>query len=343
MRYYRIALFLLVVLTIANTALAQDRKPLERDEQNQYVVSARAGLVNMVDGAATILSFRPFAMPEMLISGDELETGDMVSTGPNARAEIFLNPGCYLRLGERSEFVFLFDGLSNHNRIRLLRGSAIIEASAIDAFMVIEAAQGEFGIARTGLYRFNVAAHGKADVVVRKGRVFIGNTEIKEGKRATADGGAPVIASFNKNEADELDDWSKERARTLIATNKKLSNRGMKGNLAMGFVSNTWIYDPLCRCYTFLPYTGGFESPYGGRYSVCNPYWYTRPAPGFNNGGWSGGYGGGQSGGGGGNSSGGGGQPAPPSMSPPTISSPSQSAGSNQDAQPAASRGGRRP
>jgi FecR-like protein len=345
MRYYRISLFLLVVLTIAGVAVAQDRKPLAGDEQSQYVVSAKAGVVNVIDGAASVLRFKPFAMPEVLISGDELETGDKVSTGPNSHAEILLNPGCYLRLGARTEFVFLFDGLSNQNRISLLRGSAIIEVSAIDGFIVVEAPRRKFGIARTGLYRFNVAADGKADVAVRKGRVLIDRIEIKEGKRATADGGAPVIASFNKLEADELDDWSKDRARTLIATNKKLSNRGMKGNLAIGLASNTWIYDPFCRCYTFLPYTAGFGSPYGGRYSVCNPYWYRRPGPGFNNGGWPGGYGGGgqSGGGGGGNSSGGGGQPAPPSMPSPRISSPSPSGGSNHGAQPASSPGGRRP
>ncbi|MFY9607053.1 MAG: FecR family protein [Blastocatellia bacterium] len=344
MRYYRIAPFLLLILTSACAALAQDRKPLADNEQNQYIVSAKAGVVNTVDGAATIRRFKPFAMPGMLISGDELETGDTVSTGQNAHAEILLSPGCYLRLGENSEFLFLFDGLSNHDRIRLLRGSAIIEASAIDDFIVVEAPKGKFGIARTGLYRFNVAAGGKAEVLVRKGLVLSGRTDIKQGKRGTVDGGAPVIASFDKNEADELDDWSKERARTLIAANKKLSKHGMKGNLAMGFVSNTWIYDPLCRCYTFLPYTAGFASPYGWGYSVCNPYWYRRPGPGFNYGGGSGGgYAGGQTVGGGGNSSGGGGQPAHPSMPPPSVSSPSQSAGSNQDAQPAAGRGGRRP
>lgn len=343
MSYYRIALFLLLVAVIgASAAIAQDRQPLADDEKDQYVVSARAGLVNMIDGAATVLRFKPFAMPEVLISGDELDTGDTVSTGSGGHAEILLNPGCYLRLGERSEFVFLFDGLSTENRIRLLRGSAIIEVSAIDDFMVVEAPHGKFAIARTGLYRFNVA-DGKTDVLVRKGSVLFGGTEIKQGKRAAADGGQPVIASFNKNVGDELDDWSKERARTLIAANKKLSNRGMKGNLAIGFVSNTWIYDPFFRCYTFLPYTGGFESPYGWRYSVCNPYWYSRPVPGFNNGGWSGGYGGGQTGGGGGTSSGSGGQPAPPSMPSPTISSQPSSAGSNHDAQPAAGRGGRRP
>lgn len=345
MRYCRIALFLLVILASASAGRAQEHEPLAEIDQNQYVVSAKAGLVNIVDGAASVRRFKPFAMPEMLISGDELETGDIVSSGQNCHAEILLNPGCYLRLGEHSEFVFLFDDLSHENRIRLLRGSAIIEVSAIDNFMVVEAPQGSFSIVRTGLYRFDVAADGKADVVVRKGLVLIGRTDIKQGKRATVvDGGAPVIASFHKNEVDELDDWSKERARTLIAANKKLSKRSMKGNLAVGFVSNTWIYDPLSGFYTFLPYTGGFASPYGWGYSVCNPYWYRRPGPGFNYGGGSGGgFGGGQTGGGGGSSTGGGGQSAPPSMPSPATSSPSRSAGSNQDAQPASSRGGRRP
>lgn len=343
MRYSRISLFLLVILTNVAAGRAQDHEPIADNDQSQYVVSAKAGVVNIVEGEATVRRFKPFAMPETLISRDELETGDIVSIGQNGHAEILLNPGCYLRLGPRTEFVFLFDELSHENRIRLLRGSAIIEISAMDNFMFVEAPHRVFSIIRTGLYRFNVAADGKAEVVVRKGLIHLGRTDIKQGKRATVDGGAPVIASFHKNEGDELDDWSKQRARTLIAANKKLSKRGMKGNPAMGFVSNTWIYDPGFGCYTFLPYTAGFASPYGWGYSVCNPYWYRRSGPASNYGGGSGGgYGGGQMGGGGGSSSGVGGQPAAPSMSR-SISSPSHRAGSNHDAQPATSRGGRRP
>jgi hypothetical protein len=337
-----ISLFLLVILAAGSPTRAQDREPLAQEDENQYVVSARAGVVNLVDGEASVRKFKPFATPEMLISGDELETGDIVSTAQSARAEILLNPGCYLRLGERSEFMFLFDELSSESRIRLLRGSAVIEASAMDNLLVVEAPHGTVRIVRIGLYRFNVAADGKTDVVVRKGLVLIGRTEVKQGKQTTVDGGVPVVASFHENVGDELDVWSKERARTLIAANKTLSKRGMKGSLGMGFVSNTWIYDPFFRCYTFLPYTAGFSSPYGWGYSVCNPYWYRRGGPASNYGGGpGGGYGGGQTGGGGGSSTGGGGQPAPPSISAPTMSSPSRSSGSNEGAQPA--RGGRRP
>ena len=68
---------------------------------------------------------------------------------------------------------------------------------------------------------------------------------------------------------------------------------------------NAWIYDPFCRCYTFLPFTGGFSSPYGWAYDVVNPYWYRWGWPGYNSGYVSGGNGrGGNQGSGSGNGSG---------------------------------------
>lgn len=323
MKTTKIAIATAAILLSATSVLAQARKPISPREMSNYVVSAKAGVVNVAEGDASVTRAKPFAMPDMLISGDELLAGDTVKTGATGRAEVLLNPGCYLRLGERSEFVFLFDGFTS-NKIKLLRGSAIIEASAIDAFILVETPKAKFEIARAGLYRFNVGADAKAEVAVRKGRVFIGDTTIKEGKRAAVEGGTAAIAKLNKQDVDALDDWSKDRAKALIAANSRLSNIGMRRSLGMSFLYNAWIYDPFCRCYTFLPYTGGFASPYGWNYSVCNPYWYY--APRYNNG-WSGGGGnaggqpssGGGSGGGsgssGGGSSGGGGhhhQPPPP-------------------------------
>jgi hypothetical protein len=261
------------VLLIVSSVLAQDRKPLSPDEMNTYVVSAKAGVVNVVQGAATVTRAVPFASPEMLISGDDLRVGDTVKTGAGARAEILLNPGCYMRLGDASEFVFLFDGSSN-DRIKLSCGSAIVETSAIDNVILVETPRANFKITQVGLYRFDVAPDGKTEVAVRKGRVLVGITAIRGGGRAVVEGGRPTIAKLNRNELDDLDSWSKERARTLIATNKNLSTSAIKRSLAMGFASNSWIYDPLCGCYTFLPWTLGFDSPYGWSYSVYNPYWY---------------------------------------------------------------------
>jgi hypothetical protein len=334
MRSTRIVIGTAAILLAATSVLAQDRSPIPRAEMDKYVISAKAGVVNLVEGDANVIRARPFAMPEMLISGDELQSGDTVKTGTNGRAEILLNPGCYLRLGAQSEFVFLFDNLTI-DRLKLLRGSAVLEVSAIEGSITVETPKARFEIARDGLYRFNVGADGKAEVAVHKGRVLVGDTTIKKGKRAAVEGGTAAIAKLNKKDADALDDWSKDRAKALIALNSGLSKVGMRRTLGMSLLGNAWIYDPFCRCYTFLPYTGGFSSPYGGSYSVCNPYWYYY-TPRYNNGERSGGgssgggsYSGGGgsgsgSGSGGGGSSGGSGGHQPP---PPQTNAPVRSVG----------------
>ena len=347
MKHCRLALFFLVVLATTGAALAQARKPLPRDEQNQYVVSAKAGVVNLVDGEATVRRHKPFAMAQVLISGDELQTGDTVKTGLKAHAEILLNPGCYLRLGESSEFDFLFDDRYNHNQVRLVRGSMILETSVSEEPLTVTTPTGTLTIVKTGLYRFNVSADGKTEVAVRKGRVLVGKIAIKEGKLATLNGGLPVVASLNKNDVDDLDDWSKDRAKTLIAANGNLSKRGIRVSISQGFLQNSWIYDGFYRCYTFLPIGSGFSSPYGWGYSVYNPYWYAIPWWPHHNGGWSGGGGnaGGQPGGGGnaGGGGSGGGHPAPMPMDPPRVGPPSHGSGPDRDAPAPIHGGGRRP
>jgi len=304
---------------------------------SDYVVSAKAGVVNIVEGEASVVRARPFAVPEMLISGDELQPGDAVKTGADGRAEILLNPGCYLRVGNGSQFVFLFDGYTS-NRVKLLSGSAVIEASAIDGYIFVETPKAKFEIASAGLYRFNVEAGAKPEIVVRKGRALVGDATIKDGRQAIVEGSTPVIAKVNKREVDALDDWSKTRAKALIAANDSLSNRGMRRTAGIASLNtNAWIYDPFCRCYTFLPFTGGFSSPYGWGYSNYNPYWYRFSWPGYYSGGSNPGNGGsgnrggssgsGGSGSGGGNSGGGHHHHDPPPPPPPVFSDPGRSAG----------------
>lgn len=346
MRSNRNLITAVAILFLATSISAQNRQAIPRDEMNNYVISAKAGVVNLVEGEARISRAQPSASPEMLISGDELQNGDTVKTGANGRAEILLNPGCYLRLGGDSTFVFLFDNFTS-DKLKLLQGSAVLEASAIEGPIIVETPKANFQIARDGLYRFNVGTDGKAAVAVRKGRVSVGDTTIKEGKGAVVEGGTSVIAKLNKRDVDALDDWSKGRAKSLIAANSKLSDVGMRLTLGMAFLRNSWIYDPFCRCYTFLPFAGGFASPYGWNYPVCNPYGYYYYWRRSNSGGWAGGGGnaggnpsssvgsgsGGTSGGGrsrggagsgsgkhgGGVDSGGGGNQAPPSHPPMSI------------------------
>ena len=271
MRVTKVFLVISIILVAAGSVAAQNRKPVPPDEQSQYVVSAKAGVINVIEGDVAVK--RDKADWNKLITGDELNKGDRIRTGADGRAEILLTPGCFLRLAENTEFV-LTDPSMFGFEIELSKGSAIIEASALDGPLKIRTSEIDFSIIRVGLYRFNIKADGKAEVAVRKGRVVVANTIIKGDKKATIENGAPVIVALDKKAVDNFDTWSKGRAQTLIAANKRLSNRTMKRSLAFGFVSNMWIRDPACGCYTFLPYTGGFSSPYGWNYPVCNPYWY---------------------------------------------------------------------
>lgn len=305
---------MLLLLLAAAQATAQSRKQ-SADDTSQYVVSAKSGIISVISGDVSLRRGNDW---EPLLEGDELKAGDVVKTSAHGRAEILLNPGTYLRLGENTEFAFP-ELVSFRLKLSLLSGSAILEASAIDVAIKFTTPQQMFTIAKNGLYRFHAEANGKSEMLVYKGKVKVGNTEVKDGKKVVVDNAAPAVLAFNKKDMDEFDTWSKDRAKAILAANKQLSNRLLRSSMAYGLSSNLWVFDPWLRSYTFLPGWRGFSSPYGGGYSNCNPFWANQNPYRYgnnNNGGWgnggnngNGGYaGGGNSGGGnssGGNSGGG--------------------------------------
>ncbi|HJQ69886.1 MAG TPA: FecR family protein [Blastocatellia bacterium] len=304
MKLYRITFALTAIIILSAAAYAQDRKPLPSDEKSQYVVSARAGVVNVVEGD---VSFERGDKSDMLIAGDVVRAGDLVKTGANGRAEILLNPGSYLRLSTNSEFVFN-DTRIYRLELNLLKGSAIVEASVVVEAIKVITPQGEVPIVNGGLYRFNVDAEGGAEVVLRKGKLLTGGVVVKEGRKAMIGAGAPAITPFDKKVEDEFDLWSKERARVIVAANRKLSDRALRRSSSLSLSGNAWVFNPFTGSYTFLPGYWGIASPYGYGYSSCNPYSRWRNwGPGYTGGGTGGGgyYGGGSGSGSGSGSSGG--------------------------------------
>src|SRR5206468_13021913 len=115
-----------------------------------------------------------------------------------SQAEGLLNPGSYLRVAENSEFT-LVDNSLNNLVVRLVKGSAIIEATAgedADLRINVLANKQHFVIIRSGIYRINVQP-GSAELLVRKGRLLPGvdpREVVKGGMRVTYTAGAPVIA-----------------------------------------------------------------------------------------------------------------------------------------------------
>jgi hypothetical protein len=306
MRQTKIIFLILTILLSAIWVSADDKKKaIDKSDESLYIVSAKSGVVSIVDGDVNFK--RDKNAWEPLLEGDELKAGDVITTGNTGRAEILLNPGTYLRIDENSEFAFP-DLATFRLKLSLLKGSAILEASIIDVSIKFTTPKYMFTITRNGLYRFSADADGKSELQIRKGRVTVAGAEIKEGKKVVIENGAPAILAFDKKAEDSFDVWSKARARTIIASNKQLSKGRMKQTLAAGYTGNIWVYDPWSRSYTFLPGWGGFSSPYGFNYPNCNPYWYSNPY-GYSNGngnGWGNGDTGGRGGSTGGGSTGGG-------------------------------------
>ena len=112
-----------LALLLCAAASAQAQKG--RDAR---VVSAQAGGVNYVSGSVSV-KHKGETTWEALTTEQNLDSGDTARTAAYGRVEVLLNPGSYLRVGENSEFELADSSLDNL-RIKMLKGSAVIEAKA---------------------------------------------------------------------------------------------------------------------------------------------------------------------------------------------------------------------
>jgi hypothetical protein len=269
--------FTALVLAFPLITFAQNRE--------KFVISAKAGGVNVVTGRASMLPHGNGEWQQLTIKED-LEAGDLVKTGVDGRVEMLLNPGSYLRVGENSEFELSDNSLENLE-LRLIKGTAIVEVTGGDdqeLFIGITTPHTRMSIVRRGLYRVNVVPGDTTELIVRKGRVML------EGSHTKVNGGNKVVFSRNsfsvaklkkadKKDLEALEGWSKDRAQTLAKENSRINDRTLTA-LASSFnddwFSNSffrqrrlgfWLYSPGSSCYTFIPYYRSYGSPYGGGYS----------------------------------------------------------------------------
>ena len=277
MRFSKGAAYTLVIALVFCAAVetrAQNRE--------KFVISAKAGGVNSVIGRVTV-QHRSESQPELLTAQQDLDAGDIVDTGTTGRVEVLLNPGSYLRASERSRFV-LADNSLEHLSVGLLSGSAIVEATGADGVNMqidLETPQSHFAIVKRGIYRLNISP-GQTELLVLKGKAIVNGdmaSPVRGGHKAVLSGGSLIQAKLD-NERDEFDSWSKNRAETLAEANRHIPGRALSTFLA-SFDSDwfgssfgrsgIWVYNRRSLCFTFLPFYGGWGSPYGGNYSSF--YW----------------------------------------------------------------------
>lgn len=240
---------------------------------DKYLISAKAGGVNFVQGAVGVV--RTAGKSGLLLKGDRLEIGDRISTGADGKAEVLLNPGSYLRLGANSAFEFTTTSLDDL-QIRLDSGSAIFEVFATEDFTVtVNTPKTKLTLIDSGIYRIDVEQGGIGKVAVWKGKARIGDDEtaiVKSGREGVIGGSGLAVAKFDRDDKDDLEIWSKVRAKELAKVTAGLQNTNMRTALMRSFLGRQWnmynsfglwVYDPFRRNHCFLPFGWGWNSPYG--------------------------------------------------------------------------------
>jgi hypothetical protein len=240
---------------------------------SQFLVSTKAGLVNFVQGDASV-------KPKQ-----SLQEGEPIKTGNGSAAEILLNPGSYLRVGANSEVVLDKIELISV-AVHVVSGSAIIEASGFTEGtpLRVRTEDLEALIIDDGIYRF---ANGKATVVSGKLQVAGRNFTYKKGWQVSA----ITAAKLGKSLPGDLDVWSQRRSELLATANTSMANtlRRTSPSLASSFY-DVWLWAPSLGAFTFMP-GYRYQSPYGYSYRTVNEI-YNRGNSGGGNGGNAGNSGG---------------------------------------------------
>lgn len=273
-----LAALLCMTVCVAQAAAVRD----DVSDKDKYLVSAKAGGINFVSGLAEVQRANAQEWQSLGMK-DEVRAGDRVRTGAGGRVEMLLTPGSFLRLDENAEFKLTNSSLERLS-INLLRGAVIIEALGVgdDAPLVgIATPHTKIAVMRSGIYRIN-AAQSETEVAVRKGRALVGSNlsfVVKGGRKIVTTAETPMTetAKLDKRERDEFDAWSKDRAEEIAAVNRKLSERTLRASLVSFASLNSsftpsyrsigfWVFNRSRNCYTFVPYSWDWASPYGGNY-----------------------------------------------------------------------------
>ena len=247
----------------------------------QNVISAKSGLVHYVEGDVELggqpLSgkFAQFAeVKENQVLSDE-----------DGRAEVLLNPGVFLRLGEHASFRMITNRLID-TRVELLSGTAVVEADEIgkDTSVTVVCKGGVVKLRKAGVYRFDAdparlrVYSGEASVVIAGKTLEVGG-----GKALALEGDSTSIEKFDKEDLDSLGRWSRRRGEYVAMANvsaaKSLADSGAS------LATSIWQWNPWLGMMTFIPSRGMLYSPYG--FSFWSPgmvdrvFYVAPPMPSF--------------------------------------------------------------
>jgi hypothetical protein len=235
--------------------------------KERLLVSAIGGYVGYAENGAMFQ--RAGAGWQPLTKDAELQFGDRVETGPDARVEIRLYPSCYLMLSTDTEIVYGSrpDGGA---AITVLRGAAIIAAGlpVKDGLVISFVASAEIEIPGKSFCRLNVA-RGETELLVYEGKVSIAGRVVEGGNRVVFSGDDPQVGPTRRRDLDAFELWSRKRSALLLNDPSRFKHAPFDfPNAHRASFFGLWCLVPDAEGYTFVPTGVGLESPYGGSYSI---------------------------------------------------------------------------
>jgi hypothetical protein len=248
----------------------------------QNVISARSGLIHYAEGNVTLEGQK--VKPK---NGEFpiVEKGQTLAT-EDARAEVLLTPGVFLRLGSQSSFKMVSNLLSD-TRLEVLSGTAIIEVDDMPKGNSVTVLYHDAKIIplKHGLYRLDVSDN--------RFRVFDGEAQVIQNDQTAQvkaghqiEFGSVFLASkFDRKYGDSLDSWAAGRSQRISQANLTAANMVSSGSGASSYTSSNWVWNPYFGLFTYLPYSGFGYNPYG--WTIYSPrtvgYYYAYQQPTYNN------------------------------------------------------------
>ena len=143
----------------------------------QVVISTQAGLINHTQGGVRL---NDQAVESRRGQFQQMRQQDVLST-IHGRAEVLLNPGVFMRLGENSAFRLVSSQITDA-RVALVSGTAIVEANEVnrDTAVTLSCQQAEVSILKRGVYRLDA---NPPTVRVFEGKVLVRSAGQSDGDR----------------------------------------------------------------------------------------------------------------------------------------------------------------
>lgn len=201
----------------------------------QYLVSVKAGLIQFVDGNAS-LDDKPLRISKEI--GIQMENGQTLRTG-RGRAELLLSPDVYLRVDENS-LLRMEQNQIHETQLALEQGAAFVESvEGIKGNRIrIRVGADVVEIREAGLYRI-CAIPGELRVY-RGVALVAGNSKkvlVKSDKSVLLDE-TFSSARLDVNVADSFHQWSARRSFDLFIATERSRRQTHWQPISMGWVTN---------------------------------------------------------------------------------------------------------